>query len=406
MQEIIDSESIKNRAPKIESNIQTYTSSFWLTCVSMLFFMTSFNLILPELNDFITNLGGENQKGLIISIFTISAAISRPFSGKLADYIGRKKVMYFGIIISVLVSLLYPLSHSVLFFLILRFLHGFSAGFMPTGATALVTDLLPSNKRGVGMGIWGTFISLGIGIGQSLSFIVIKYFGFDGLFIVSSILAIFSSIILFQVQETLAGKSKFHPAQLKIKWNDVFEPSVLPAAIVMFLSAICSGIIFVLSADVSKFLNLENKGWFFMFYVISTILVRLFTGKLSDIIGRRQTLIIGMTLLIISMLIVGFSQDVVFYTLGSIVFGFATGISSPTLFAWTADLSHKNRRGVGAGTMFIALEFGIMFGAFSTTFFYRNTYETVLPTFLIGTFFAFLALIYLIWNLKNRKSEF
>jgi MFS family permease len=158
MQEIIDSESIKNRAPKIESNIQTYTSSFWLTCVSMLFFMTSFNLILPELNDFITNLGGENQKGLIISIFTISAAISRPFSGKLADYIGRKKVMYFGIIISVLVSLLYPLSHSVLFFLILRFLHGFSAGFMPTGATALVTDLLPSNKRGVGMGIWGTFI--------------------------------------------------------------------------------------------------------------------------------------------------------------------------------------------------------------------------------------------------------
>ena len=144
-----------------------YNSNFWILCFTMLLFMTSFNLIIPELNDFITNLGGEGQKGLIISIFTISAGLSRPFSGKLSDKIGRKKVMIIGLIISFLVSLLYPLSLSVHFFLMLRFLHGFSAGFLPTGATALVTDLLPSDRRGKGMGIWGTFISLGIGVGQA-----------------------------------------------------------------------------------------------------------------------------------------------------------------------------------------------------------------------------------------------
>ncbi len=384
--------------------MKSYSASFWLTCISMLFFMTSFNLILPELNEFITRLGGQGIKGLIITVFTISAALSRPFSGKLSDYIGRKKVMYFGIAVSMLVCLLYPLSHTIYFFLILRFLHGFSAGFMPTGATALITDLLPSEKRGVGMGVWGTFISLGIGIGQSLSFLTVKWFGLNGMFMFSSGLAVSSIIILFNVQETLAKKQKFHPKQLLVKWTDVFEPFVLPAAMVMFLSAICSGIIFVLSADVATFLHLENKGWFFMFYVVSTILVRLFTGKLSDVFGRRETLVLGMILLIISMIIIGLSKDVLMYTIGSIVFGFATGISSPTLFAWTADLSHIDRRGVGSGTMFIALELGIMSGSLSTSLFYDNSIETVLPTFIIGAISAFSALIYLFWHLKNRTS--
>jgi MFS family permease len=217
-------------------------------------------------------------------------------------------------------------------------------------------------------------------------------------------LAVISIIILFNVQETLAKKQKFHPKQLLVKWTDVFEPFVLPAAMVMFLSAICSGIIFVLSADVSTFLHLENKGWFFMFYVVSTIFVRLFTGKLSDVFGRRETLIIGMFLLIVSMIIIGLSKDVLMYTIGSIVFGFATGISSPTLFAWTADLSHIDRRGVGSGTMFIALELGIMSGSLSTSLFYDNSIETVLPTFIIGAISAFSALIYLFWHLKNRTS--
>jgi MFS family permease len=384
--------------------MKVYPPSFWIACFSMLFFMTSFNLILPELNQFITNLGGENQKGLVITFFTISALISRPFSGKLADYIGRKKVMYFGIVIGILVCLLYPLSTSVIFFLFLRFLHGFSAGFLPTGATALITDLLPSDRRGMGMGVWGTFISLGIGVGQASSFMVVNMVGINGMFLVASFLSVLSLIMIVYVQETLEVRNKFKPKHLLINWKDVFEPQVLPAAIVMFLSATCSGIIFVLSADISNFLNLENKGWFFMFYVVSTIFVRLLTGKLSDVIGRRQTLLIGISILIISMVIVGLSHSVLMYTLGSIVFGFATGISSPTLFAWTADLSHIQRRGVGAGTMFIALEFGIMFGSSATMFLYDNTYSSVFRTFIFGAILAFCALLYLIWHLKKRKS--
>jgi len=383
----------------------SYSRNFWFVSLSMFLFMTSFNLILPELNNFITALGGEEQKGLVISLFTISAGISRPFSGKLSDKIGRKKVMVIGVLVCFLTSILYPLSFSVWFFLLLRFFHGFSAGFTPTGATALITDILPESQRGRGMGIWGTFISLGIGVGQYLGSYINSVLGMDQLFMIAAVTAALSGILLAYVQETLILKEKFKITHLRIRWNDVFEPTVLPSAMVMFLSATCSGIIFVLTPDMSAYLGIQNKGWFFGIYVISTIIIRLMTSSLSDRIGRRKTLIIGMIFLIVSMIMIGYSKDIVSYTIAAIIFGIATGISSPTFFAWTADLSAPDRRGVGAGTMFIALELGIMFGSASTLLTYENDLDSIPIGFLVGAGTAFLAVIYLIWHLMRRHSH-
>ena len=374
--------------------------------LSMFFFMMSFNLIMPELNGFITLLGGENIKGLIITLFTISAGISRPFSGKISDLVGRKTTIYLGIIVCCLVTMSYPLAHSVFFFLTLRFLHGLSAGFTPTGATALITDILPEKSRGQAMGIWGTFISLGIGVGQALGSWIFMQFNFTVLFACSALLGIISLLLSIYVRETLTIKNKFKPQMLLIKWKDVFEPSVLPASLVMFLTAASSGIIFVITPDISNFLGIQNKGWFFGIYVISTILVRLLTGSLSDKIGRRKTLLIGNFFLITSMISIGLADTITFYTISAIIFGFATGISSPTLFAWTADLSAFDRRGVGAGSMFIALECGIMLGSLSTLVFYKSTFSSVFNSFAFGAFLSFVASIYLIWHLKNRKSLF
>lgn len=370
----------------------------------MFFFMTSFNLILAELNNYISILDGADKKGLIITLFTISAAISRPFSGKLSDTIGRKKVIYLGIICSFFVMLIYPFSCSVLFFLILRFLHGFSAGFAPTGATALLTDLIPEKSRGHAMGIWGTFISLGIGVGQTLGSWIYLSFGFTILFLIGALFSLIAFILVFWIKETLVNQQKFNFKLLRISWKDVFEPNVLPAAFVMLLSAMCSGMIFVLTPDLSTYLGISNKGFFFGIYVIATILIRLLTSSLSDRIGREKTLLIGCFILVISMLLVGTSNSIVSYIFAAIIFGIATGITSPTMFAWTADLSHKDRRGVGAGTMFIALEFGIMFGALLTLVSYDSTKSTIFLTFLIGAIMATIACIYLIVIIARKQK--
>ena len=78
------------------SSSKIYTSQFWFVCLSALFFFASFSMIIPELNDYLSSLGGAEYKEFVISLFTLTALISRPISGKLADLIGRVPIMMFG----------------------------------------------------------------------------------------------------------------------------------------------------------------------------------------------------------------------------------------------------------------------------------------------------------------------
>lgn len=373
-------------------------------CWALLAFMMSFNLFLPEFNEFLTDLGGEEYKGMIFLMFSLSAAISRPFSGKLSDTIGRKKVMYIGIVLGFLTTLVYPFSTAVVFFLWLRFMHGFSSGFLPTGATALVTDILPKEGRGVAMGIWGTFISVGFGVGNFFATYIEQVIGLTGLILVAAGFALIAGFLISFIKETLPDPQPFKWSLLKIRWNDVFEPSVRPAAFVMFCSATSTGIMFVTSPDMSGYVGIENKGWFFLFYMSSTIFIRLFASSLSDKIGRRKALLIGLFFMALSMIILGLSKDWIQYTIGAIVFGISTGISSPTIFAWMADLSPEKRRGVGSGTVFMALELAIIFGAVITLTIYDSSVLTIPICYSIGAAFALIGMGYLIWHLNRRES--
>ena len=370
----------------------------------MFCFMLSFNLILPEMNQFISALGGAAYKGSIIFLFSIAAGLSRPFAGKLADIMGRKKTMNIGLIITIIVSLAYPFTRSIGLLFALRFIHGLSAGFSPTSATALLTDLLPEKRRGAAMGIWGTFISLGIGVGQSLGSYIYSLSSYNVLFLCAAGFGFLSVIFSALIKETLADKQAFSWSILKLKTEDIIEKPVKPAALIMFLTAISSGMIFVLTPDVSDFLNIENKGYFFGIYVLTTIVMRLFFSSLSDRIGREQTLLIGCVFLIASMVLLAVAQSFLGYTIAAAVFGLATGISSPTLFAWTADLSLPERRGTGSGTMFIALEGGILFGSGLTFVFYDNTLSSAQLLFKIAAGFALVAMIALIFQVQLKKK--
>ncbi len=369
----------------------------------MFFFMLSFNLILPEMNGFISGLGGSEVKGSIIFLFSVAAGISRPFAGKLADLIGRKRSVYIGLAIAIAASLSYAWVGALTIFFLLRFAHGLSAGFAPTGATALLTDILPPGRKGAAMGLWGTFISLGIGVGQALGSYIFAHSNFDALFMTAAAFGILALLLMSPIKETLPQQQTFKWKQLFIKWEDVLEPSVQPAALIMLLTAISSGVIFVLTPDYSAYLGIANKGYFFGIYVLSTIGIRLVFSSLSDRIGRRETMLIGCSLLVISMTLLGFSDDIWSYSFAATIFGLATGISSPTLFAWTADLSLAHRRGTGSGTLFIALEIGILIGSGLTFLFYNNSIESARTCLFIAAGFGGIAVLALLLQLRKIK---
>lgn len=204
-----------------------YGTQFWMLCASSLLFFASFNMLIPELPAYLTSLNGAEHKGLIISLFTVTALISRPFSGKLADSVGRIPVIIFGGAVCTICSLLYPAFTSVYGFLLLRLVHGFSTGFTPTGQSAYVSDVIPAERRGEAMGWLGTLGSLGQACGPAIGGWVTREFGIDAMFYLSSAFGFTAAAIVVGMKETLATRRNFHFSVFKVNKEDLFEPRVL-----------------------------------------------------------------------------------------------------------------------------------------------------------------------------------
>ncbi|WP_201979271.1 MFS transporter [Hymenobacter rubidus] len=348
---------------------------FWLMCLSSFLFFASFNLLLPELPDHLTRLGGGQYKGFIIALFTLTAAISRPFSGKLADTVGRIPVMVFGSLVCVVCGLIYPWALTVGSFLALRLLHGFSTGFKPTGTAAFVADIVPADKRGEAMGLLGMTGSLGMAIGPWLGTQVAAHFSLNTMFYCSAGMALLSVLVQGSLTETLplAQRRRFSFALLRLNWREeVLEPLVFAPAIVTVLCLFPFGAVLTVIPDQSKLLGLPSKGLFYICYTVAALVVRLVAGKASDTYGRVPVLRWSAGVLAVGLAVLVWSPSVPVFLLGAVVFGIGTGLNSPTLYAWTVDLSHPERRGRGVATMYIALEVGIGAGALLAGWIFAN----------------------------------
>lgn len=373
-----------------------------MLCLSSFLFFSSFNMIIPELPSYLESLGGGEYKGLIISLFTLTAGLSRPFSGKLADRWGRIPVMIFGAVVCFFCGFLYPLASGVFLFLLLRLVHGLSTGFKPTGTSAYVADVVPATRRGEAMGLLGLSGSLGMASGPAIGSYLAAAFTLDMMFYASSAAAILSIIILAGMKETLNERESFRFSHLKLKRKEIFEPRVIAPSIVLMLTAFSFGIVLTVTPDFSDYLGIVNRGLFFTFFTVASVSVRFFAGKASDKFGRIAVLKVSTIMLTLGMLMLGMSDSVNMFLASSVVFGLASGMNTPTIFAWTIDLSHEQHRGRGMATMYIALEAGIGLGALSSGWIYANNNANFIYTYGLGAVLALSAFIYLQFKPKKQ----
>ncbi len=361
-------------------------------------------MIIPELPNYLTRLGGEEYKGLIISLFTLTAMISRPFSGKLTDRIGRIPVMVFGAGVCFVIGFLYPLISSVAGFLLIRLFHGFSTGFKPTGTVAYVADIVPDERRGEAMGLSGIFGTLGMSSGPSIGGAIAQHYSLDVMFYTSSAFAILSIIVLMGMKETLQKREKFRLSHLEIHRNEIIDKSAIPVAVFMMLTVYSYGVILTIIPDFSEFLGIGNKGTFFTVFTLASLVVRLVAGHVSDRYGREPVLFVSGTLFIISLLLIGFSTTQWLFFVGAVFFGLASGINTPTLFAWTIDRCKPENRGRAMSTTFIGLEAGIFLGAIISGFTYANEPANFPVTFMVPAVSCGLALVFLIYLHGSGKA--
>ena len=336
--------------------------------------MASFGMIMPELPGYLDLMGAGHLLGYIIGLFTLGALMSRFFSGKIADRAGRKIVMVFGTSVTAIAGFLYVMLGAVSdystgmlgvwLFLALRFFHGLSTGFRPIGSSALLTDIVPHDRRGEALGFLGVAGNAGMAGGPAIGSYLAVEWGYDSMFLASSFLGILSLLFTLKLPETLPNSRKVIWSDLNVFKGKNFDIAAWPAALSLLPVALSFGVFLTITPNFVDDLGYKYKGVFNTIIVVASILMRLFAGKASDKYGRKPLLAIGGLFLFVGMGILSIATTQLEAAVGGIVYGLSIGINMPTVFAWTTDLSPKEKIALGIGTTLVALEIGIGFGAF------------------------------------------
>ncbi len=387
----------------MQKNTQAlFTYQFFVLCLSTALFSASFNMIIPELPDFLTDLGGAEYKGLIIGLFTLTAGLSRPLSGKLTDTVGRIPVMVIGTLVCVVASLFYPFVLSVTAFLALRLFHGFSTGFKPTATTAYVADIVPPTRVGEAMGILGISMNFGASIAPPIGSYFALIWSLDVMFYISSGLAILSVLLLIGLKETHEDKQPLSWSSFKITLTDVYDPTAIAPGIVTVFTYCGFGVMLTIVPDQSTYVGLENKGLFFTVFTVASIASRFFAGKTSDIYGPIIVMKVAALIIAAGMVVMGLATTPLLLMTGSGILGFGAGMNSPAVFAWAIERCSPAHRGRAMATVYIALEIGIGMGAVISAWIYNNDYGRFDDTFFAFAGLALVSPFYLQFIFKDK----
>ncbi|MGD8191976.1 MDR family MFS transporter [Brevibacillus ginsengisoli] len=103
----------------------------------------------------IRDLGQSEYISWVFSIYLLTAAVTTPIYGKLADLFGRKRIFLFGIILFVLGSFLCGLSQSMIQLMIFRAIQGLGAGAVQPITMTIIGDIFTQEERAKLMGLFG-----------------------------------------------------------------------------------------------------------------------------------------------------------------------------------------------------------------------------------------------------------
>jgi len=179
----------------------------------------------------------DEDAGLLLSIFLLSAIIVRPFTGKLLDLFDKKKMLVTSLIIYTLCTILYLFFDSFGLLLALRFFQGIWFSIATTATGSIAADIVPPERRGAGLGYFVMSTNLSIVLGPLVGLFVVQHFNYELLFITLSVSLILGSLTALTIRLNPEEQFKSGNRSLKFTWNDLFEHKSMPIAIVACIAS-------------------------------------------------------------------------------------------------------------------------------------------------------------------------
>lgn len=321
--------------------------------------------------------------GILSGIFIVGGFIARLWAGNNMKRLGAKKLLYIGTLIYFLLTFAYFFVHSVVLLLILRLVHGLGFGIAATASGTLAGAIVPSSRRGEGIGYYALSVTLSSAVGPFLSMFLYRTSGFYSLIWLSALLLFIALVGIFFIhveKTTDSSNSVDNKVHKEFAWSNYFEKEALPISLIAFLIGISySSILSFMDAYARNIHLSEAASFFFLVYAITVLLSRPITGRVFDGFGDNFVMYPTYLFFALGLLLIGFAHSGWMLLLAAIFIGLGYGSFSPFGQAIAIRNSEAHRLGITTSTFFGFMDMGVGFGPFILGMFmpllgYRNLY--------------------------------
>jgi MFS family permease len=321
--------------------------------------------------------------GVVLSLFGFVNSPLQPFTGRLSDRTGRRKVfVLLGLVLIGVASFSYSLSTAHWQLLGLRVLQGVAGALIIPTTVALVNDLATETTRGGNMGTYNTFRLVGFGAGPIAAGAVVAagpytlaaggldlaVNGFDAAFYFATSTATLSFVLVslfvrdpepsHEARESFGGV-----AILDRSGTGMLDP-VFTLGAVTFFMAVGIAVFATLGSIINPRLGQGPTmfGLQFAAFILAQILLQAPIGRATDFYGRKRFIVVGMVLLVPTTFVQGVILDPWPMFLARFLQGVAGAMVFAPALALAGDLAPEGRSGSTLSVLTMAFGFGVAFG--------------------------------------------
>ncbi|HVB44612.1 MAG TPA: MFS transporter [Streptosporangiaceae bacterium] len=346
--------------------------------------------VIPVLPGFVRDRLGATDLvvGLVITATALSALVTRPIAGGLADRYGHRLVMRAGALAVGIGGALYFLPLGVAELIGVRLLLGIGEAALFTAGAVWTVSLAPQHRRGQLIGLYGVSMWGGISLG-TLSGAVLLHFGYQAVWALSVAAPLTGAVLISAVRRSQDrpgepgqpdgpdrpgepgprgqrerarrnGQVQGRPGLAAAARGFLPRPAVLPGTALALAAAGYAGLAsFVV-------LMLKARGIHSGVVVLSTFSAvyagtRLFIGHLPDKLGPRQVAAWSGTGEAAGLAIIAVAPNLPVAIAGSLIMGVGFSLLHPSLALMVMNRTDRSKQGtaLGAYTSFWDLGIGV-----------------------------------------------
>lgn len=345
--------------------------------------------------------------GLVLSGYTLTALLARPFSGFLVDTFPRKRVLMACFFLFFICFGGYLGASSLLLFTIVRTLHGAPFGALTVANSTVAIDVLPSSRRNEGIGYYGLSNNLAMAIAPTVAIYIYRLTdNFELLFWLALLIAgagmLTDAGVKLEKPKGGAGEAAAGAAAARsgglLRWDRFFLIRGWLLAVNMGFFGFCFGVVSNYLAIYSKDVMGITGGtgtWFLL------LAGGLMASRLQGARALREGRLVenaaeGIALSCVAYLLFVACPNVFGYYASALLLGFGNGHMWPAFLNMIISMARHNERGTANSTLLISWDVGIGLGVLaggvvSEALSYEAAFWTVAASQFIGAilFFAF-----------------